>query len=73
MNTAKKKCCKIVLIGFMLILGVIVPQQIRAKTTKKPNILIIFGDDIGQSNIRAYTHVWWDTKHQILTVLQKKE
>jgi arylsulfatase A-like enzyme len=23
---------------------------------KKPNILVIFGDDIGQSNISAYTH-----------------
>src|SRR5262245_7926545 len=24
-------------------------------TTQKPNILVIFGDDIGQSNISAYT------------------
>jgi arylsulfatase A-like enzyme len=24
--------------------------------TKKPNILVIFGDDIGQANISAYTH-----------------
>ena len=23
---------------------------------KKPNILVIFGDDVGQSNISAYTH-----------------
>ena len=23
---------------------------------KKPNILVIFGDDIGQSNISVYTH-----------------
>src|SRR5262249_12488627 len=23
---------------------------------KKPNILVIFGDDIGQSNVSAYTH-----------------
>ncbi len=27
-----------------------------AKDGKKPNILVIFGDDIGQSNISAYTH-----------------
>jgi arylsulfatase len=27
-----------------------------AKNGKKPNILVIFGDDIGQSNISAYTH-----------------
>jgi arylsulfatase len=26
------------------------------KSGKKPNILVIFGDDIGQSNISAYTH-----------------
>ena len=24
--------------------------------TRKPNILVIFGDDIGPSNISAYTH-----------------
>jgi arylsulfatase A-like enzyme len=27
-----------------------------AKDAKKPNILVIFGDDIGQSNVSAYTH-----------------
>jgi arylsulfatase A-like enzyme len=27
-----------------------------AKSGKKPNILVIFGDDVGQSNISAYTH-----------------
>jgi len=27
-----------------------------AKNGKKPNILVIFGDDIGQSNVSAYTH-----------------
>ena len=27
-----------------------------AATTDKPNILVIWGDDIGQSNISAYTH-----------------
>jgi arylsulfatase A-like enzyme len=26
------------------------------KQTKKPNILVIFGDDIGQSNLSVYTH-----------------
>ena len=29
----------------------------------KPNILVIWGDDIGQSNISAYTHgPRWDTE-----------
>ena len=26
---------------------------------QKPNILVIFGDDIGQANISAYTAVCW--------------
>jgi arylsulfatase A-like enzyme len=30
-------------------------QQPAAPSGKKPNILVIFGDDIGQSNISAYT------------------
>ncbi|MFG4002283.1 hypothetical protein [Flavobacterium aquidurense] len=34
----------------------IISQRSEAQTAKKPNILIIFGDDIGQSNISAYTH-----------------
>jgi hypothetical protein len=39
-------------------LGVALAQQQLAASpasTKKPNILVIFGDDIGQSNISAYT------------------
>ena len=31
-------------------------QQAAAETTKKPNIVVIWGDDIGQSNISAYTN-----------------
>ena len=27
-----------------------------AKGGKKPNILVIWGDDIGQSNLSCYTH-----------------
>ena len=27
-----------------------------AQQQQRPNILVIFGDDIGQSNISAYTH-----------------
>ncbi len=31
------------------------PQKADAQDNKKPNILVIWGDDIGQSNISAYT------------------
>jgi len=32
------------------------PQTQSQNSGGKPNILVIFGDDIGQSNISAYTH-----------------
>jgi len=32
------------------------PAPIKAQDTGKPNIIIIWGDDIGQSNISAYTN-----------------
>jgi hypothetical protein len=32
------------------------PVSAQQATAAKPNILVIFGDDIGQANISAYTH-----------------
>lgn len=37
-----------------LVLGLLFVQWSSAQ--QKPNILVIFGDDVGQSNISAYTH-----------------
>ncbi|MEA3419497.1 MAG: arylsulfatase, partial [Campylobacterota bacterium] len=48
----KKKSSKLLLalsLGFGLS---VIPTQVMAA---KPNILVIWGDDIGQSNISAYT------------------
>jgi arylsulfatase len=39
----------------VLALAVVGLPTVQAQE-KKPNILVIFGDDIGQSNISAYTH-----------------
>ncbi len=39
-----------------LLLAVIFFASGHLFAQKKPNILVIFGDDIGQSNISAYTH-----------------
>lgn len=41
------------------------PGIVLAQAAKKPNILVIFGDDVGQSNISAYTHglVGYKTPH----------
>ncbi|MGA9893065.1 MAG: arylsulfatase, partial [Xanthobacteraceae bacterium] len=36
-------------------LQVALAQQPAASSGKKPNILVIFGDDIGQTNISAYS------------------
>lgn len=45
------RSCAILLTG----LAVLAASPAQADQ-KKPNILVIFGDDIGQSNISAYTH-----------------
>ncbi len=39
---------------FNLLMALIVVTSVFAQ--KKPNILVIWGDDIGQSNVSAYTH-----------------
>jgi arylsulfatase len=38
-----------------MMLLVVTVEQVNAQNQKKPNILVIWGDDIGQSNISAYT------------------
>ena len=43
---------------FLAVLGILVGVALIASpvvAAKKPNILVIWGDDIGQSNISAYT------------------
>jgi arylsulfatase A-like enzyme len=37
-------------------LALLVLPSMAAAQEKKPNILVIWGDDIGQSNISAYSH-----------------
>ena len=46
------------LISILLIMGLFVSQEAIAETKiqTKPNILIIFPDDVGYSNINAYSH-----------------
>lgn len=53
-----KNCGKIAAVGAVLAVGLVVPQKTEAqnKKTDKPNILVIFGDDIGITNISAYSN-----------------
>ncbi len=46
-----------VILGIFMLLGflMIIPGTIDRADAKPPNILVIWGDDIGQSNISAYT------------------
>ncbi len=44
-----------ILFAACLVAVCMLPSQSLAQT-KKPNILVIFGDDIGQTNISRYTH-----------------
>ncbi len=55
-----KKCGKWAAVGAVLAAGVVATSQEaqaqkKAESKKQPNILVIFGDDIGQSNISAYS------------------
>ncbi|MCB2208496.1 MAG: arylsulfatase [Bacteroidetes bacterium] len=43
------------LVVFLLFIFAATPWQLKAQEQEKPNILVIWGDDIGQSNISAYT------------------
>ncbi|MEN8249087.1 MAG: arylsulfatase [Bacteroidota bacterium] len=47
---------KLTFLVLILVLPFVVEGQKRGKKNQKPNILVIWGDDIGQSNISAYTH-----------------
>ncbi len=56
-----KNAAKVVMVGGVLATGAIVPQKADAQNNqqksseKKPNILVIFGDDIGIANVSAYS------------------
>ncbi len=53
-----KNCGRIAAVGAILATGTLVPQQAEAQPKKpeKPNILVIFGDDVGITNISAYSN-----------------
>jgi hypothetical protein len=40
----------------VILLTIVVSGGVSRAETKKLNILVIFGDDIGQANISRYTH-----------------
>lgn len=42
------------LVAITLAAPILVPATVQAQTPQKPNILIIWGDDIGQFNVSAY-------------------
>jgi arylsulfatase A-like enzyme len=47
---------KLALTCVLIVPGIASAQSPSPSTGKKPNIIIIWGDDIGQSNISAYSH-----------------
>jgi arylsulfatase A-like enzyme len=48
------------------------PRGSRGEPSEKPNILVIFGDDIGQTNLSAYSFGVVGYKTQISIELPKK-
>jgi len=55
MKKTKRKFITALVVSFLVALAFIAGPVSAAKA-KKPNILVIWGDDIGQSNISYYTH-----------------
>ena len=51
----KVKLAALLSIAALAAMGLAAGSAVAAEE-KKPNILVIFGDDIGQSNLSAYTH-----------------
>ena len=42
------------LVAFTLAVQLLASADVQAQQPRKPNIVIIWGDDIGQSNVSAY-------------------
>jgi arylsulfatase len=55
-ETPPAPCCEGAERGVLLARADDAKKAVAAENGKKPNILVIFGDDIGQSNVSAYTH-----------------
>jgi len=57
MNTLRAMTCVLLFTALITVsfAGAAVAQESKAADAKKPNIVIIWGDDIGQSNLSAYT------------------
>ena len=52
------------------LLALVFPMALTSATAMaqdKPNILIVWGDDIGQYNISAYNRASWATRRPIST------
>ena len=45
-----------VLLGFLTVVALWMPPMTAFAATGKPNILVIWGDDIGWSNLTSYNH-----------------
>jgi len=51
LNRARSSMCLLIAIGLIASLS-----SVASAEQSKPNILVLWGDDVGQSNISAYTH-----------------
>ena len=57
MNKTKRLKWHIAIIGAVFLSSLLtLDMAVAQQTDKKPNILVIFGDDVGMWNVGAYTH-----------------
>jgi len=46
-------------VAVLAVCGVLAMNFSSVFAAEKPNILVVWGDDIGQSNISYFTHISW--------------
>ena len=59
-------------IAFCLVAALLLSAAVAHGQARKPNIVIIWGDDIGQSNISAYSHGLMATRRPTSTASRRK-
>jgi len=60
------------LIAITLVAPILAPATVQAQQPRKPNVVIIWGDDIGQSNVSAYSRGMMAIRHRTSTGLLMK-
>ena len=56
MNKTRNLLCRTLAAAVMLLSGLLPATLVQGASHMKPNILVVWGDDVGNTNISANTH-----------------